>query len=378
MTLGTPTPTRPFPATALAGLAFLAGCGGSDDAAARAVPEERVVPVEVAVASLGEAARTVTVTGTVEPIRTVGINSQLAGPVVALEVEEGTRVRAGQVLARIDAPEVAAQLTSAEAALVVARRTAERSEGLRASDYITAAEYDRDQAALAAAQATRDQLRTRLGYATVRAPVPGMVLEKRVERGDIVSAQARLFTIGELSTLVVRVPVSELDVSALGAGDSVPLALDALGGRPMAGRIRRVFPSADTVTRLVPVEVALTGEAAREARPGFLARLTFRLDPRTNVLLVPAGAVVEGAGGASVYVVEGARASRRPVQRGDALQGRVEIRQGLAPGDTVVVAGSGMLREGAPVRIVTSPAAAAAEHPTQPAVPPSRSPQRSP
>lgn len=380
MPLTFPAPSRPLPAAVLAGLVVLSGCGGNDDAAARAVPEERVVPVEVAVAALGQAARAVTVTGTVEPIRTVGINSQLAGPVLAVEVEEGTRVRAGQVLARIDAPEVAAQLISAEAALAVAQRTAERSEELRASDYLTAAEYERDQAAHAAARATRDQLRTRLGYATVRAPVPGVVLEKRVERGDIVSAQARLFTIGELSTLVVRVPVSELDVSALRAGDSVPLALDALGGRPMAGRIRRVFPSADTVTRLVPVEVALTGEAASEARPGFLARLTFRLDPRTNVLLVPAGAVVEGAGGAAVYVVEGARASRRAVRRGDVFQGRVEIREGLAPGDTVVIAGAGMLREGAAVRLVTSPsapsapadAAPAAEQPSPPSPPSSR------
>ena len=60
----------------------------------------------------------------------------------------------------------------------------------------------------------------------------------------------------------------------------------------MAGRIRRVFPSADTLTRLVPVEVALTGPAAREARPGFLARLHFRLEARGGMLLVPAGLLV--------------------------------------------------------------------------------------
>lgn len=345
----------------------LAGCGGNDDAAARAAPEERVVPVEVAVAAVGEAARTVTVTGPVEPIRSVGINSQLSGAVLSVEVEEGSRVRTGTVLARLDARELAAQLTSAEAALEVARRNAERAERLREQAYITEAEYDRDRAAFAAAQATRDQLRTRVGYATVRAPVDGVVLEKRVEAGDIVAPQARLFTIGELSTLVVRVPVSELDVSALSPGDSVPVALDALAGRPLAGRIRRIFPSADTLTRLVPVEVALTGAAAREARPGYLARLTFRLSPRTGVLLVPAGAVVEGASGAAVYVVAGGRAVRRAVRRGDVFQGRVEIREGLVPGDTVIVAGATTVRDGAAVRIVTSPSADATR---RPAVPP--------
>ncbi len=343
------------PAVVLAGA--LVACGGNDDAAARAAPEERIVPVEVAVAELGEASRTVTVTGPVEPLRTVGINSQLAGAVLSVEVEEGSRVRPGSVLARLDDREVAAQLTSAEAALEVARRNAERAERLRAQEYVTEAEYDRDRAALAAAQATRDQLRTRLGYATVRSPVNGVVLEKRIEAGDIVAGQARLFTIGDLTALVVRVPVSELDVSALSAGDSVPMVLDALAGRPLAGRIRRIFPAADTVTRLVPVEVALTGEAAREARPGFLARLTFRLHPRTGVLLVPAGAVVEGAGGAAVYVVASGRAVRRSIRRGDVFQGRVEIREVLAPGDTVIVAGATTVRDGAAVRVVNAPAA---------------------
>lgn len=357
-------PLLVVPAALLAGA--LAACGGSDDAAARAAPEERIVPVEVAVAELGEATRTVTVTGPVEPLRTVGINSQLAGAVLTVEVEEGSRVRVGGVLARLDAREVAAQLTSAEAALEVARRNAERAERLRAQEYVTEAEYDRDRAALAAAQATRDQLRTRLGYATVRAPVNGVVLEKRVEAGDIVAGQTRLFTLGDLTALVVRVPVSELDVSALAAGDSVPMALDALAGRALAGRIRRIFPSADTVTRLVPVEVALTGEAAREARPGFLARLTLRLHPRTGVLMVPAGAVVEGAGGAAVYVVANGRAVRRSIRRGDVFQGRVEIREGLAPGDTVIVAGATTVRDGAAIRIVTSPSADA--QPSQPPV----------
>src|SRR5690606_3331527 len=118
---------------------------------------------------------------TIEPIRAVGINSQITGALLSVNVEEGNQVRQGAVLARIDSREIEAQLASAEAALELARRTAERSEQLRAQQIVTAAEYDRDQAALAAAQATRDQLRTRLSYATVRAPIAGVVTQKRVE-----------------------------------------------------------------------------------------------------------------------------------------------------------------------------------------------------
>jgi membrane fusion protein (multidrug efflux system) len=315
----------------------------------------RIVPVEIARAELGTTARTITSTGTVEPIRTVGVNSQLAGALLGVLVEEGDVVRAGAVLARIDSRELQAQLTSAEAALEVARSAAERARQLREQQIVTVAEYERDQAAYAAAQATRDQLRTRLGYATVRSPINGIVLEKAVERGDIVGAQDRLFTVGDVSTLVVRVPVSELDVTALDTDDRVDVAVDALGGRVLEGRIRRVFPSADTVTRLVPVEVALAEASAREVRPGFLARVAFALAPRTGVLTVPAGALLEDATGAAVYVVSGNHASRRRVRRGETYQGRVEIVEGLAAGDSVVVAGNTMLREGTEVRVVSAP-----------------------
>lgn len=323
--------------------------------------QDRPIPVEIAVAELGTAARTVTATGTIEPIRTITINSQLAGAVRQVAVEEGDAVRQGSLLARIDSRELEAQLASAEANLQVAARAAERAERLRSEEIITVAEYERDIAAHAAARATRDQLRTRVGYATVRAPIAGVVLRKSVEMGDIVGAQTELFTIGEVSTLVVRLPVSELDVTALEEGDDVSLTLDALPGRTLPGRIRRIFPSGDPTTRLVPVEVVLTGTAAREARPGFLARIDFRLDPRGGVLMVPAGALVDDAGGSAAFVISQGRASRRHVERGGTFEGRVEIVRGLAPGDTVAVAGITTLRDGAQVRIVDAPALASPE-----------------
>lgn len=365
MTDGTETESRRTArrraVAALAGLlgVALAGCDRGEAAAAtgggRGGPNrggDRITPVEIAVATLGEAARSVGATGTVEPIRVVGVNSQLAGPVRLVAAEEGDVVREGQVLARIAAPEIEAQLVSAEAALEVAENAARRSAQLFGSQIITAVEHESAQAALAAARATRDQLRTRLGFSTVRAPVSGVVLSRSVVAGDLASSQQRLFTIGDVSTLVVRVPVSELDVAALDEGDPVEVQLDALPGRTLDGRIRRVFPAADSVTRLVPVEVALTGVAARSARPGFLARATFRLDPRTDVLMVPGAAVLQNTRGPVVYVVTGNRATLRPVQRGANYQGRVEITSGLAAGDSVVVAGNTRLRDGATVRVV--------------------------
>src|SRR5690606_5049030 len=246
----------------------------------------------------------------------------------------------------------------AEANFRVAAANFQRAERLRERQVITSAEYDRDRAAYEASRAQLEQLRTRFEYATVRAPVAGVVTQKLVEAGDIVAPQTRLFEIAEISTMVVRVRVSELDVVHLKEGDAVAVALDAFPGRALRGRIRRIYPAADPTTRLVPVEVALEGADAALARPGFLARASFTLEQRDDVTLVPATAIVGAAGAEAVFMVEDGKARRREVRTGLTSEGRVEILAGVVPGDTVIVTGGNVLREGVDVRVVNRAAAA--------------------
>jgi RND family efflux transporter MFP subunit len=300
----------------------------------------------------GSIARQVTVTGTVDPLRLIGVNAQMAGALTTVNVQEGDVVRQGTVLARVDDREIAAQLAAAEASFQVAEAAYERAQQLRERKVITLPEYERDRTAYTAAKAQLDQLRTRSGYATVVAPASGVITEKQVETGDIVSNQTPLFTIADISQLVVRLGVSELDVVQLEPGDAVSVTLDALPNRQLAGRIRRIFPVGDPTTRLVPVEVVLDAQSARLARPGFLARVTFDLMTSNNVLLVPVGAVLGGQGAQAVFVVENSTAIRRTVSTGLTSQGRIEIVSGLSDGEQVVVTGHNSLRDGMPVRTV--------------------------
>jgi membrane fusion protein (multidrug efflux system) len=308
--------------------------------------------VEVVLAREGRVERTTTVAGAIEPIRVVGVNAQLAGALENVSVLEGTRVGAGTVLATINAMELEAQVRSAEAAQVFAASTAKRSDELFRNQIITAAEYERDQAALAAANATLAQLKTRVGFASIRAPISGVVTERLVETGDVVSNNQRLFTIADVSTLVSRVLVSELEVGALKAGQQVELTVDAYPGERFVGRIRRVFPSADSSTRMVPVEVALTGSATARLRPGYTARSTFQLDERNDAVLVPARAVLGTSGARTVFVVKDGKAERRAVRVGPEANGQVEVLEGVQVGDSVIVTGATEVREGADVRIV--------------------------
>ncbi|HSJ08493.1 MAG TPA: efflux RND transporter periplasmic adaptor subunit [Longimicrobiales bacterium] len=311
----------------------------------------RVSSVAVQPVERGSIARQVTVSGIIEPVRSIGVNSQLGGALLNVAAEEGTVVRRGAVLARVDDREIRAQLAAAEANYEVAKNAFERSQQLRERQVITLPEFERDRTAFSAAESQRDQLRTRAGYATVVAPVNGVITDKLVETGDVVGTNARLFTIADVSQLVVRAGVSELDVVELSQGDAVTITLDALPNRAMRGTIRRIFPTGDPQTRLVPVEVVLSQESARLARPGFLARITFDLATSENVLLVPVSAVLGGQGAQAVFLVNDGVATRRTVQTGLMSQGRIEIVSGLQEGDPVVVTGNNTLRDGMTVRV---------------------------
>jgi RND family efflux transporter MFP subunit len=333
------------------------GSGAPGGAGRRGQP--RVPVVQAVPVTTGSIARSVTVSGVIEPLRTVAVNSQLSGAVLSVRVEEGSVVRAGDTLAELDGRELQAQLAAAEASFQVAQAAFERAEQLRERQIITLPEYEQQRTAHAAATATLDQLRTRIGYTHVLAQVDGVVTEKRVEAGDAVGTQTRLFAIAEVATLVVRVGVSELDVVELREGDAVRVDLDAFPGRVVSGHVRRIFPAADPTTRLVPVEVALVPDARAFVRPGFLARATFALSARSGVLLVPQAALVGGSSSQSVFVVEQGRAVRRTVETGLTSEGSVEVVAGLAEGEHVVTLGNHLLRDGSEVRVVDEDTAAA-------------------
>lgn len=316
------------------------------------LPPGTPVPVEIAVAERASLVRATTVSGILEPVRTVGVTSILSGTLLSIHAEEGTRVRMGDTLARLDTREIDAQLRSSDAALALARGNFQRSEALLREGVITAAEFERERAAFASAESNNEQLRTRLGFAHITAPITGVIATKTVEAGDVIGGQRQLFTIADVATLVTRLAVSELEVVALKEGAHVDVTVDAMPGETIRGRIRRIFPAADAATRLVPVEVAIAGNALPGLKPGFTVRARLALDESRTGITVPTRALQGGASSRYLFVVQGDKAQRRNVRAGDDIEGVSEIFGGVEEGDTVVVAGSAMLRDGATVRVV--------------------------
>ena len=334
-------------------VALSAACSGGQEASGALRQQgQRVIPVAAAPVARRDLARAVTVVAPVEPVRTIGVNSLMAGTVLALHAEEGDRVREGQLLAELDAREARAQLERARAVLANAEATFQRNQQLYDSQIITASEFEQSRSAHEVAKSDAEVWRTRLEFSRIAAPSAGMVTAKHVEAGSAVTPNQRVFDLADVSQLVVRVRLSELDVVHLRTGVAVEVSLDAYPDARIPGKIRRVFPSADAQSRLVPVEVALGAvPAGLLVRPGFLARVTFALDRRNGALAVPAPAVGVGEDGAFVYVVQSDSVVRRPVGLGVSVEGWVEVAQGLREGELVVTSGHANLRPGARVRV---------------------------
>jgi RND family efflux transporter MFP subunit len=300
-------------------------------------------------------ARSVTVTGPVEPIRTVSVSAQTAGTLLTVLLEEGDRVKAGQLMAELDSREVSAQLERARAVLANAESAFDRAKGLRASDLTSEADLDATRSTYEIARADVELWSTRLAFCRIAAPVAGVVTRKYVEKGSTVSSGGTLFEIADDTALVVRVRVSELDVVQLAPGLAVTLQLDAYPGREIGGHIRRIFPAADASSRLIPVEVELDPRPAGvRARPGFLARVSFALDRRDDVLAVPAAALGSSDAGSFVYVVQADTLVRRSVETGLTASGWIEVTRGLATGEEVVSSGHVNLSPGVTVRVTAA------------------------
>jgi len=338
-------------------LAAAAGCspgdassnpgGGPGGASARPPVAVGVTPV-----TRRTLARSVTLTAPVEPIRRIGVNSQMTGTVLRVLVQEGDRLRAGDLMAELDTREVEAQSERARATLANAEAAFRRATEMQERRIITEAEFEQAQAAYGAARSDVALWETRLGFGRIRAPGPGVVTAKLVEAGSAVTPNQRMFELADESLLVTRVQVSELDVVHLGGGEHVSVLLDAYPDAPVPGRIRRIFPGADPQSRLVPVEIALgTPPAGVVVRPGFLARVRLDLDAIEGALVVPNAALGASADGAFVFMVDADTIIRRPVQTGLTAEGWLQIVSGLAEGERVVTSGHTNLRSGVRVRV---------------------------
>ncbi len=334
---------------------LLAACGDSpaQDASPTA-PAERHTPIAAVELQPRDLSRQLTLSATVEPRILIRLASRASGTVRTVRVEAGDSVTEGELLAELDTAEQEAELARARAHEEEARFNYQQLAQLRGDGSISAAEYQGARAALRVTESERQLWETRVAFGRITAPRDAVVTARYIEPGEAVDAQDTLFELTAMESLVLRPGVSELDVVHLRVGQTVPIRLDALPEHSFEGRIRRIYPTADRGSRLIPVEIALPEDAAGNGiRPGYLARIRMAIDERPEVLAVPAAALGEDDDGHFVYRIIDEQLEHRPVVTGVDRGQWTEVTEGLERGDVVLATDPIDLRPGQRVRIVS-------------------------
>jgi membrane fusion protein (multidrug efflux system) len=308
--------------------------------------------------------------------QTAVVRAKAGGTLLTLAVAEGHRVKAGQLLATIDATEVSTRLAerqamveSARAALAQAERTHGNNQRLADQQFISPTALDQSRAALDAARAQEraalaqlDTVRAVSRDTRVVAPIDGIVAKRHAVAGEKVAAEQSIVTLVDLARLELAGTVGTHEVSLLAPGVPVQVKVEGVD-QTVAGKIARIAPAVEAGTRSIGVTIELPNpKEILRAGQYALARVVLA-DPSQRLTL-PAGAIGSTSGQEHVWVIENGVLARRAITTGrrDGATGRVEVLQGLQPGSQVLASKFDNLREGTKAVVATkaAPVASAA------------------
>jgi len=292
-------------------------------------------------------------TGTLSYARQVRIYNQEEGRITALPWYEGDRVEAGAELVRLDDSLIRAELAKAEAEVHQAELDLQRISDLVKKKAASRDELARARTTLEVVRAEASLQHTRLGYSIIHAPFAGVITERLMEQGDVAPRHSHLLSLADPASLLTEVKASDLLLPHLKVGDPAQVRIDALGRGTHPGRILRIHPLIDPVTRLGVVEVLLD-PVPPGARAGQFARvtLTSAAVPR---LMVPFTALRRDRDGEYVFLMVDGKARRVAVRSGLRMADRVELLSGVEPGQQIVYRGFLGLTDGKPLKPVAPP-----------------------
>ncbi len=331
----------------------LAGCSGDDKAKA---PPPHTVQAQVSVIQPDEVIATSATTGTVVAQDSVQVASRLMGYIRDIAVVEGQAVKKGQRLFSIDPLDIegaVAQarlgLQQAEEAMQNAKADFDRFENLYKDEVVSRQQYEKMKLNHAIATARAAQAKAGLAtaqgqmrYATVTAPIDGVITQKLANEGDIAAPGQPLLRLENVARLQVATAVPEALYRGIKAGDVVPVEVDGVD-KPISAKVTRLNPAADPMSHSYTIKLDL---AAPGLRSGAFARVLFPTG-RRSVLTVPRAAVLERAGITGVFVVDAqGMAQYRMVRLGQEAEGRVEVLSGLNPGERVVTGNAAAVNNG--------------------------------
>ena len=332
------------------------------------VAEGAVQYVKTTVVRTSEGGQTIALPGSLQGAQQAPLAARSAGYVKRWTKDIGSHVRKGELLAVIESPEIDQQLSQAEAtrgqtaaSLALAKSTVERWEALRKKDVVSQQELDERRsglaqaaANLAAADANVQRLRQLQGFTRVTAPFDGVITKRNVDVGDLIDSSGKtLFVLTQMDPLRVYVNVPQSYAQLVRPGQKVVVTQSELRGQSFAGEVARTSASIDPATRTMQVEIALPNKNGI-LLPGAYVQVELPIVGQRTVV-VPTNVLLFRGEGTRVATVDAAnRVHLKPVTLGRNLGEAIEVIDGIAAGDRLVVNPSDSLGEGDAVAVAAN------------------------
>ncbi len=308
------------------------------------------VPVSVLVVSSHEVLDAKTFVGAIEAGSDVVVVSETDGKITEILADVGQYKESGTIIARVDAELKQANLEAAQSASEKAKNNLDRYESLYKQNAATEGQIETARQESKATEAQFVIARRQLRDTRISTPIAGIVTARFVERGTYIQHGTPVANVVDISTLKVNLDIPERDVVRLNIGDRAEVSTDVYPGEGFMGTVSSVSSKA-AHGRLYLVEVKLANSKVFPLRGGMLAKVKFGLARPANQVTIPRGALIGSVKNPQVYILEGSVARLRSIVVDPELNAELTVREGLRPGDTVVVRGQYNLKDSLTVTI---------------------------
>lgn len=298
--------------------------------------------------------RWVSLPATLAPWQQVMLHAKVTGYISAISVDKGDAVKSGQVIARIEVPELQADLAKSKAEVNAASIEVKRMHEARAKspDLVLPQTVDELEAKLAIAKAGMERITTLLAFAEIKAPFDGIVTARHVDAGALVTANtSKIVEIVDASTLRLQIPVTEMETSLVAVGKPVKAQIDASGPTPVEASISRIAYALDPATRTMLAEADLKN-ADLKLRPGMYAMAKIAVEKHDKATLIPVAGLVMEKTNAFVFKHIDGKAIRTAVKTGFNDGTNVEIPD-LKADDVILLPGTTLLTDKQPINTKT-------------------------
>lgn len=285
----------------------------------------------------------------------VRLTAEIPGRIEAVPFREGQRVAKGQVIARINARLASAQVDQSKAGAELAAATLARTEALHKRQLASGQDLEIARAQFAQANAALEIAQANLDKAVIRAPVSGQATRVLAKVGEMAAPGVPLMEVVNLRRVKVEANVPEGDIALLQNKSRVSVSFEAYPGRAFEGFVSEIGLVANTTTRTFPLEITLDNQS-NMLRPGMLARVTLVRQRFDDVVVVPRDAVLDEVDGKSAYVLDGQKARLSRVVLGPARGAYAVVREGLQPGQQLIVLGHRQVVDGQRVEVTKNEA----------------------